>query len=267
MTPKTLPRFRTPGGASYSARGTGEPLILVHGVGLRLEAWRPQIEVLSANWHVIAVDLPGHGESDPIDPSATLSNYVDWLAAVIIDLDLGSASVAGHSMGALMALGLAASRPELVHRLAVFNGVYGRSAEALQSVRCRAARIRDGEVNFDEPLNRWFGDTQADRTAKNDTAAMLRQVNMHAYATAYSAFAEGDELLSGRLSSINCPALFLTGRDDPNSTGQMTRTMADEVRDGVAVIVDDHRHMVGLTAPGVVNAAMCDWLKREEIGT
>ncbi|WP_312858733.1 alpha/beta fold hydrolase [Rhizobium sp. G21] len=65
-------RCKTPSGAAYAVAGAGDPLVLIHGVGMRLEAWTPQIEALSKRFEVIAVDLPGHGESRPF-PSARRS--------------------------------------------------------------------------------------------------------------------------------------------------------------------------------------------------
>ena len=102
--------------------GAGEPLLLIHGVGMRAEAWEPQIAALAAATCVIAVDLPGHGESDSLPGQPQLTDYVAWAARVIQALDLGRVSVAGHSMGSLIAAGLAVERPDLVHRAALLNG-------------------------------------------------------------------------------------------------------------------------------------------------
>jgi len=59
---QTPQRSKTQAGAAYASWGQGEPIVLVHGVGMRLEAWTPQIEALSDRWRVIAVDLPGPGD-------------------------------------------------------------------------------------------------------------------------------------------------------------------------------------------------------------
>ena len=62
-----LPRSRTPSGAAYLDRGRGgETVVLIHGVGMRIEAWAPQIERLADSFRVVAVDLPGHGLSAPV---------------------------------------------------------------------------------------------------------------------------------------------------------------------------------------------------------
>ena len=58
-----LPRKKTAGGTAYHEAGSGEPVVLIHGVGMRLEAWAPQIKSLSGGHRVIAVDMPGHGGS------------------------------------------------------------------------------------------------------------------------------------------------------------------------------------------------------------
>ena len=59
------------------------------------------------------------------------------------------------------------------------------------------------------------------------------------------------------------PALFLTAGDDPNSTPAMARAMAAAAPNGRAVVIEGHRHMVNLTAPQLVNAALADWLRTE----
>ena len=69
-------------------RGAGEPLLLVHGVGLRAEAWQPQIDRFADRFRVIAVDLPGHGESTGLTGDPLLPAYVDWLDRVVTVLDL-----------------------------------------------------------------------------------------------------------------------------------------------------------------------------------
>ena len=101
--------------------GAGEPVLLIHGVGLRAEAWGPQIRALSASHRVIAVDMPGHGESEALPGDPRLPDYVAWAARVIQALDLGPVSVAGHSMGSLITAGLAVERPDLVARAALMR--------------------------------------------------------------------------------------------------------------------------------------------------
>lgn len=260
----TLRTLRLSDGTSVTAleAGSGEPLLLIHGVGMRAEAWSPQIEALAADYRVIAVNMPGHGGSDPLADGARLPDYVAWAEGVVRALELGSVNVAGHSMGALIAAGLAAEHPALVRRLAVLNAVHRRSPEARASVLARAEEIARGEGDFEAPLSRWFGEGPADRSVRPRVAAWLREVDSRGYAAAYRAFAEGDSHYADRWGGFRCPVLVLTGGEDANSTPAMTRVMAEAAPFGEAVVIEGHRHMVNLTAPEAVSDAMRHWLQR-----
>ena len=84
---------------------------------------------------------------------------------------------------------------------------------------------------------------------------------MSGYTTAYRAFAQGDLVYADGWSDIECPALVLTGTDDPNSTAEMTIQMAHQAKHGTAIVIENERHMVNLTAPEKVNQAMQAWLE------
>lgn len=263
MTFPTLPRSSTVHGAAYVDAGEGEPLVLIHGVGLRLEAWVPQIESLAATHRVIAVDLPGHGASSPIDQGSGLAAFVDWFVAALDDLGLDSVNVAGHSMGALIAGGCAVTAPERVRRVALLSAVHRRDRAATSAVRARAAEIAAGKLDPIAPLSRWFGDDSQASEPYRLVKAWLAAVDTEAYATAYRAFAEGDVLYADRWPGVTCPALFLTGEHDPNSTPQMTLDLAGAAAHGEACIIAGHRHMVNMTAPDEVTAALRQWLNRK----
>jgi pimeloyl-ACP methyl ester carboxylesterase len=243
--------------------GEGEPLLLIHGVGLRAEAWGPQIEGLASHAHVIAVDMPGHGDSDLLPEGARLPDYVAWAALVIRALGLGPASVAGHSMGALIAGGLAVEYPELVRRVALLNGVHRRTDAARRAVLARADQIAAGRGGITGPLDRWF--EPGDKVARDQVAHWLSTVSLAGYAAAYRAFAEGDQVYADRLGEIACPALVLTGGRDANSTAAMTGQMASMMPHGKGHVIAGHRHMVNLTAPDAVSAALAGWLQAEEM--
>ena len=92
------------------------------------------------------------------------------------------------------------------------------------------------------------------------TSAATAIIDEDGYAAAYRAFSLGDATFADDLGRISCPALFLTGADDPNSTADMARGMAASTPLGQFVVIDHHRHMVNLTAPDLVNAALTTWL-------
>ena len=262
----TPQRSRTAGGAAFVEVGTGEPLILIHGVGMRLEAWAPQIDGLAASHRVIAVDIPGHGASDALPEGSRLEDFVVWAGRLLDDLRLDRVNVAGHSMGALIAGGMAATFGARVCRVALLNGVYRRPPEAAEAVRLRAAAIARGGVDLEGPLRRWFGEPGQQDEAYRLTRTWLATVDPKGYSTAYSAFAHGDATYADAWATVTAPALFLTGRDDPNSTPEMAEAMAKAAPNGLAVVIEGHRHMVNLTAPEAVNRILADWLQLPEGG-
>lgn len=263
MTFPTRLRSSTPHGAAYVDAGEGEPMVFIHGVGLRLEAWAPQIESLAATHRVIAFDLPGHGASSPIGRGSGLAAFVDWFVAALDDLGLDSVNLAGHSMGALIAAGCAITEAERVRRVALLSAVHRRDGAASSAVKARAAEIAAGNVDPIAPLSRWFGDECVASEPYRLVKEWLAAVDIEAYATAYGAFAEGDVLYADRWPGVTCPALFLTGEHDPNSTPKMSLDLAAAAPHGEACIIAEHRHMVNMTAPDEVTAALRHWLTRK----
>lgn len=242
--------------------GQGEPVLMIHGVGMRAEAWEPQIAALGRRFRVIAPDMPGHGESDPLPEGAQLPDFVIWAARLIEALDCGPVNLVGHSMGALIASGLAIERPDLVRRVALLNAVHRRTPEALAAVLERAEGIAEGRTGVESALGRWFGPD--DEVVRDHVADWFRTIDQQGYLTAYRAFAEGDAVYADRLGEIRAPALLLTGQQDPNSTPAMSEAMAALMPLGEARIIAGHRHMVNLTAPDLVTQALEALLAREE---
>lgn len=247
--------------AHYFEQGEGEPLVLIHGVGMQAEAWYPQIEFFSKHYRVISVDMPGHGQSTQLTNDAPLQAFVDWTIEFICQLNVGAVNLAGHSMGSLITTGVSATRPDLVKRMAVLNGVYKRTEKAKDAVLQRAEALKTGKIDIDTPLQRWFGDSEVERQAALKVKTWLQNVNMAGYATAYSAFAQGDSTYADDWSKITCPALILTGTGDPNSTAEMAVQMAQQAQNAKAIVIENERHMVNLTAPEKVNNAMQAWLE------
>lgn len=255
-----LRRSETASGTAYASRGDGDVVVLIHGVGMRLEAWAPQIDALAPACRVVAVDMPGHGESRPLSSGPRLPDYVGWCIRFIEELGSGPVSLAGHSMGAMIAGGVVAEAPHLVRRVALLNGVYRREKQARDAVIARAAEIVTGHFDREAPLRRWFGPGHEHEAAFALCRQLLAEVDAEGYAAAYRAFAEGDGIYADRWAECRCPALFLTGAEDLNSTPAMARAMAGAAPHGRAVVIEGHRHMVNLTAPEAVNAALADWM-------
>src|SRR4051794_25861292 len=96
-------------GIAFERRGTGPPLLLLHGTGGTRAHWRPVADLLAEHRELLLVDLPGHGASAPPPESAahTPIAYASMLAGLIDELGIDSAHAAGNSVGGWTALELA----------------------------------------------------------------------------------------------------------------------------------------------------------------
>lgn len=105
--------------AAAAGADSASPLVLVHGAGMDHRAWAAVTPFLvAAGWRVLAVDLPGHG--DTAGPAkASVAEAADWLIGVLDALGLERAALAGHSYGSLIALDAAARYPDRVSALAL----------------------------------------------------------------------------------------------------------------------------------------------------
>lgn len=89
-----------------------EIVLLIHGPGVSVRSWMPQLQGLAGTLQVLALDLPGHGESEPIwKPSA--DGFADTAHRLLEVLGTGAVWVAGHSLGGAVALALAGADLEL----------------------------------------------------------------------------------------------------------------------------------------------------------
>lgn len=95
--------------------GTGEPLVLIHGMGSAATAWKPIIGDLKNKFKVVTVDLPGHGRTafspvQPMDPTSLAQLVMKNLNSLGID----KFHLVGNSLGGWICLEIAASNPEIV---------------------------------------------------------------------------------------------------------------------------------------------------------
>jgi pimeloyl-ACP methyl ester carboxylesterase len=108
----TTVRVRPPGGPEvevvHERRGSGEPVVLLHGIGHHWQAWEPVLSALAASHEVVALDLPGFGASPalPDGHAYDLGSVVPLLARTMEALGLNRPHMVGNSLGGLLALEL-----------------------------------------------------------------------------------------------------------------------------------------------------------------
>ncbi|SEP52113.1 alpha/beta fold hydrolase [Amycolatopsis saalfeldensis] len=90
----------------YTRVGEGAPLVLIHGVGHRRQAWDPVVPLLAPHRDVIAVDLPGFGESPHRDGAYGIEPALETFARLFRRLGIEKPHVAGNSLGGLLSLAL-----------------------------------------------------------------------------------------------------------------------------------------------------------------
>lgn len=101
----------------YIVKGSGSPVLLIHGFGHFLEVWWFNIGPLSQHYQVYAMDLPGHGLSDKPVIDYSLSFATEFIIDLMEALGIGRASLIGHSMGGSICLGGAINFPDKVDRI------------------------------------------------------------------------------------------------------------------------------------------------------
>ncbi len=102
--------------------GSGQPLLFLHATGFLAALWHPIASQFTSMARVLALDLRGHGDSDPGD-SYCWTTFPDDIAGVLEALDLGPALLVGHSVGGAASALCAARHPELVRGLVLVDPV------------------------------------------------------------------------------------------------------------------------------------------------
>jgi pimeloyl-ACP methyl ester carboxylesterase len=130
-------------GAPADRRRPRPVLLLVHGITSRADGWRPIMELLARDHHVLAPDLLGHGGSAKPRGDYSLGAYASGLRDLVAALGHDRVSVAGHSLGGGVAMQFAYQFPERTERLALISsGGLGREV----SVLLRAAALPGAEL-------------------------------------------------------------------------------------------------------------------------
>lgn len=106
----------------YARRGEGRDTVLfLHGFGGDLDNWLFNLDALAEGHTVVALDLPGHGQSTPSLPGTTLKDLARFVAHFMDALDIGQAHLVGHSMGGGVAAQLALDVPQRVQSLSLVS--------------------------------------------------------------------------------------------------------------------------------------------------
>lgn len=251
----------------YRLEGTGPLVVLIHGVGARLENWDGVAARLAGSFQVLRYDLRGHGETTRVAGPYSLTLFAADLKALLDHVGADAAHVAGHSLGGMIAQMFALRYPTAVRRLALLSAVAGRTAEERARVAARIDLIRTGDPgeHFRNSLPRWFSDTFIAQNPDLISAYAARNAgnDPECYAAAYRVLALED--LDRELEAIKAPTLVATGEFDLGSNPRMSELMSRRIDGAVLRILPGLRHSILVEAPHVVAGMLLPFLEGETV--
>ncbi len=256
------------GSLHYADHGSGPTLLLVHGFPLDHTMWQGQLDGLSKSHRVIAVDLPGFGQSFVPAGEVTIVRFADWVAEFIDVVGLaGPLTVGGLSMGGCIALQFALRHPAKLNRLILCDCRAVADPPEVQKTRYEAADrvLREGPGFLAEAMPaRLFSAHTREQNPAVVTAVqeVIRRTAPTGVAGGSRALADRADV-SGRLTEITCPTLVIVGTEDIISPVAEMRTISQGLVRGDLVEVPGAGHMAPLEAPEIVNRAIAEWLARD----
>jgi pimeloyl-ACP methyl ester carboxylesterase len=227
----------------YWTGGTGaKTIVLVHGVNDQAGTWAGLGALLARNHRVVAVDLPGHGESGPKGGALPMRNMIDALSAVI-DRSSPDAPVVlvGNSMGGWVSMLYASEKPERVQRLILENA--SGMAWDLSHVpiapkdRDEARKLLRMVQGPDAPLPDYLLD------------AMIRMAPALPQARVLQAPGLAEWIVDARLAKLTMPVTLIWGRQDGLLPMKYAETLASRLPNAKLEIVDRAAHIPHRQAP------------------
>lgn len=225
------------------SRATSWPFLLIHGAGASAAIWMMVMARLGRVGRVVAIDLPGHGPSPPLEdkPQPAIADYRQATGELAALTGLGRSVLVGHSMGALVAIEAALAWPDKVAGL-----VLCAAAPRLPVSRDLMKVIDDDYPRFPA----WL----AERAFSAAVKPGLRRAFVAAGVAAPQAVTRADFEaidgldLSGHLEKLRCPIIWLDGADD-RIVGERAASPGEHR------LLRDVGHLVPIEAPGEVASA------------
>jgi pimeloyl-ACP methyl ester carboxylesterase len=250
------------GRVAYSERGSGPPVLLLHASLHDRHDFDPLVPTLARHYRTIAIDWPGHGDSEtptaPIEPGAPL--FADVLEDIVAVLDLPPAVLIGNSVGGFAAARLAITHPERVAGLILVNSGGFIEHNPFSRTFCR---VLGRPAVFRRAFPAFLRGYMKAKT-DNDRAIMQRALaqaktaeGARTGAALWRSFASPEHDLRPRADMVTAPTLIVCGKRDiaiPLSAGSATqraiRESQLEILDtGHVVFSSDPAGFLAIAAP------------------
>ncbi|PUA17708.1 alpha/beta fold hydrolase [Glaciimonas sp. PCH181] len=249
--------------------GQGEPVLLIHGITNFHRSWAGQIDSLvQQGYRVIVPDLPGHGDSAPLQQKMTVDALAATMAALLDDMGIATAHLCGVSLGGMVAMTFALRYPQRVKRLIVADTAARFDSEPHQKM------LAGWTADFlaeDGPLNRlkktWpMLVNEAFRSSADGDAAFKEWVinAQKASGSSYAYVCDGlvEYNIENALNGITQPTLVLVGSEDKMLTPVDNQAIADKIPGALFEVIKGGSHLPNVDSAQAFNAAVLRFLDK-----
>jgi len=245
---------------AYYQAGKGGAVIFIHGLGADSRHWAANIDALSQNFRVIAVDQIGYGQSDKPLMRYTVENFSAYLQGFLQALKIPKASLVGNSLGGWVALDFTLRHPQMVEKLVLVDAAGLRPTAALNWPE-------GGRMTLSPITTKWFFELmEANKqwaTADLGPNAFERHVQNGDSYTVASSVAEmltGHDFEDKKLGNVRVPTLIIWGRDDL----LIPLAMGEQFHKGIAgsqmIVMDGTGHIPMVGKPAEFNQVVSKFL-------
>jgi pimeloyl-ACP methyl ester carboxylesterase len=247
----------------YLDHGSGPAVVLLHGMAASWHWWLENIPALARHHRVIAVDLPGFGDSEPLPAPAEIATHARTVLDLLAQLDIESATVSGHSMGGLVALEMFVADPRRVRNLILVDsgGVpmsERRLAVVLAVLRMGSAVLRRRFIRTALATKPWVR-RLALRAAFRDPRAMSAELAAKTMPLfggpgfVDAVAAAGRAVHATVPEAITCPVLLMWGERDVIAPPRCAKQMHDRLPDSELAVFAGAGHTPMIEFPKKFN--------------
>jgi pimeloyl-ACP methyl ester carboxylesterase len=256
----------------YVDRGSGTPLVLLHGNGSMIEDYKSSglLDAAATQYRVVAFDRPGFGYSDrPRSTVWTPQVQADLIAAALKQIGISRPMVLGHSWGTMVAVALALQHPREVQALILASGYYFPSVRADVIIFAPAAAPVIGDVlsyTVSPLLSRliWplllrkiFGPRSIpDKFAGFPKEMAVRPWQLRTAAAESALMIPAARTLQNRYQQLNMPVIIVAGADDRFVESDQSRKLHRKIPGSVLSLIPATGHMVHQSATAEVMSAI-----------
>ena len=236
-----------------------QSLLFIHGGEQDHSAWALQSRYFAYHgYNVLVPDLPGHGRSAG-PPLATIAALADWIAELLNSTHIQQAAIAGHSMGALIALELAMRAPQHVNKLALL----GSSVPMPVAAPLLEAAQKNDHAAL-EMINAWSHSARA-HVGGNIVpgywmlGANMRLMERQANGVLYADFKACNDYAPAAIANIDCPVLMIAGSRDQMTPLVATRELQRRIPRTRLIVLEGAGHALMAEQPDAVLDALIEF--------